>query len=353
MKDEAKPCSDLSDRPTHSEEHDVQHHGVAACKPKTCTDGFFDDLHKLVCRADPWCRLYINAAHDLTEEQKEEQLDILGCAEDALECLRRTFDDMQLELVVLRAVAAEFKLEQIEESQAKYEESQAKYEELLKTHAEVRGELLEHKRQRDWHETRHFESLREATEARARATAAEFKLEQIEESQATAAMMQAQMEHGLRRQVGAAEKAIEALRKQVDDYRTERDRALELADKQLKATKRRVEQLEEVVKQRSELESENSKLRAKIEELEGLLKSAQRGHEDPAARAKRELGEWLVEDQCRAFALAEPHSVRMHWECMLWLEYDRGDGPPSFHARGSTEHEAITAALRVAKGEKS
>ena len=36
-------------------------------------DGFFDDLHKLVCRADPWCRLYINAAHDLTEEQKEEQ----------------------------------------------------------------------------------------------------------------------------------------------------------------------------------------------------------------------------------------------------------------------------------------
>lgn len=75
---------------------------------------------------------------------------------------------------------------------------------------------------------------------------------------------------------------------------------------------------------------------------------------DPAARAKRELGEWLVEDQCRAFAIEYTGSAEggFIYGCMLWREYDRGLDAPDVEQWADTEHEAITAALRAAKGEK-
>lgn len=68
--------------------------------------------------------------------------------------------------------------------------------------------------------------------------------------------------------------------------------------------------------------------------------------EAPAARAKRELGEWLAANQGWTFATEENDrctSESERWICMIHAS------AKMVCRWGTTEHEAITAALREAK----
>lgn len=79
------------------------------------------------------------------------------------------------------------------------------------------------------------------------------------------------------------------------------------------------------------------------------LKAETGAPEDPAARAKRELGVWLVSPDGQGFSVTikdrGPTWISQErWRCVL-----RGH-TSTFTRCEPTEHEAITAALRAAKG---
>ena len=65
--------------------------------------------------------------------------------------------------------------------------------------------------------------------------------------------------------------------------------------------------------------------------------------DDPAARAKRELGELLIREHVRVHRNGPSWVDEERFTCELQLDVDR------FVRHGATEHEAITAALRAAK----
>lgn len=65
--------------------------------------------------------------------------------------------------------------------------------------------------------------------------------------------------------------------------------------------------------------------------------------EDPAARAKRELGEWLAADYRYRSAKLQEHGDRFRVH-LIRGGYDNVTGPWC-----ATEHEAITAALKAAR----
>ena len=65
--------------------------------------------------------------------------------------------------------------------------------------------------------------------------------------------------------------------------------------------------------------------------------------DDPAARAKRELGELLIREHVRVHRNGPSWVDEERFTCELQLDVDR------FVRHGATENEAITAALRAAK----
>lgn len=104
------------------------------------------------------------------------------------------------------------------------------------------------------------------------------------------------------------------------------------------------EQLIAQAREANRLREERDSRNALWDKVDALAANVLVKAEDPAARAKRELGEWLLSEHVDVYQTdASRYPDNKRWAC--WIRAASGYR----ECYGPTEHDAITAAIKAAR----